>query len=249
MPRLGVVVALGDRLSSNLKWKNQIFPQKNKLKADTLKLVVFGYCQIVAKIPIFAPPTKLLFIMQEEVNHYVDHARELMDKAIEHLSHELIKVRTGKASTAMLEGLMAPYYGSPTPIGQIANISTSDARTIVIQPWEKNMLGPISRAIMEANLGFNPQDDGQVVRISVPPLTEERRKDLVKMAKNLGEDAKVGVRNARRDAIEHIKKAIKAGYPEDSGRDKEKVVQALTDKYIQQVDHLIEVKEKDIMTV
>jgi ribosome recycling factor len=187
--------------------------------------------------------------MQEEVNHYVDHAKELMDKAIEHLSHELIKVRTGKASTAMLEGLMVPYYGSPAPIGQIANISTSDARTIVIQPWEKNMLGPISRAIMEANLGFNPQDDGQVVRISVPPLTEERRKDLVKLAKSLGEDAKVGVRNARRDALEQIKKAIKAGYPEDSGHDKEKTVQALTDKYILQVEHLIEVKEKDIMTV
>lgn len=187
--------------------------------------------------------------MQEEVNRYVEEAQGLMDKAIDHLSHELIKVRAGKASPAMLEGLMVPYYGSPTPIGQVANVTTGDARTIVIQPWEKNMLSPISRAIMEANLGFNPQDDGQVVRINVPALTEERRKDLVKLAKQLGEDAKIGVRNARRDALEHIKKAIKAGYPEDSGHDKEKTVQALTDKYIQQVDHLIEMKEKDIMTV
>lgn len=187
--------------------------------------------------------------MQEEANKYVEDAKDLMDRAIEHLSHELIKVRTGKASPAMLEGLLVPYYGSPTPIGQVANVATSDARTIVIQPWEKNMLAPISRAIMEANLGFNPQDDGQVVRINVPPLTEERRRDLVKLAKQLGEDAKVGVRNARRDAIDHIKKAIKAGFPEDSGHDKEKEVQGLTDKYIQQVDHLIEHKEKDILTV
>lgn len=187
--------------------------------------------------------------MQEEVSRYVEEARHLMDRAIEHLSHELVKVRTGKASPAMLEGLMVPYYGSPTPLNQVANITTGDSRTIVIQPWEKNMLGPISRAIMEANLGFNPQDDGQVVRLNVPPLTEERRKDLVKLAKHLGEEAKVGVRNARRDAIDHIKKAIKNGFPEDSGHDLEKYVQGLTDKFIQQVDHLIEVKEKDIMTV
>lgn len=187
--------------------------------------------------------------MQEDVNKYVEDARRLMERAIEHLSHELIKVRTGKASPAMLEGLMVPYYGSPTPLNQVANITTSDARTIVIQPWERNMLGPISRAILEANLGFNPQDDGTVVRLNVPPLTEERRRELVKLAKHLGEEAKVGVRNARRDAIEHVKKAIKNGYPEDAGHDKEKQIQALTDKYIQQIDHLIEVKEKDIMTV
>ncbi len=187
--------------------------------------------------------------MQEDVNKYIEDAQHLMERAIEHLSHELIKVRTGKASPAMLEGLMVQYYGSPTPLNQVANITTGDARTIVIQPWERSMLGPISRAILEANLGFNPQDDGTVVRLSVPPLTEERRKELVKLAKHLGEEAKIGVRNARRDAIEHIKKAIKNGYPEDAGHNKEKQVQALTDKFIQQIDHLIEVKEKDIMTV
>ncbi len=187
--------------------------------------------------------------MQEDVNKYVEDARHMMERALEHLSHELVKVRTGKASPAMLEGLMVPYYGSPTPLNQVANITTGDARTIVIQPWERNMLGPISRAILEANLGFNPQDDGTVVRLNVPPLTEERRRELVKLAKHLGEEAKVGVRNARRDAIEHVKKAIKNGYPEDAGHDKEKQIQGLTDKFIQQIDHLIEIKEKDIMTV
>ncbi|MBX2927577.1 MAG: ribosome recycling factor [Saprospiraceae bacterium] len=187
--------------------------------------------------------------MHEEVNQYVQDADQAMDRAIEHLSHELIKVRTGKASPAMLEGLLVPYYGSPTPLSQVANLSTGDSRTILIQPWEKNMLAPISRAIMEANLGFNPQDDGQVVRISVPPLTEERRRDLVKLAKQLGEDAKVGVRSARREALEHIKKAMKAGFPEDSGHDLEKVVQTLTDKHIQRIDHLLEGKEKEILTV
>jgi ribosome recycling factor len=187
--------------------------------------------------------------MQEDVSKYVEEARQLMERAIEHLSHELVKVRTGKASPAMLEGLMVPYYGSPTPLNQVANITTGDSRTIVIQPWEKTMISPISRAILEANLGFNPQDDGQVVRLNVPPLTEERRRDLAKMAKHLGEEAKVGVRNARRDAIDHIRKAIKNGFPEDSGHDLEKVVQGLTDKFILHVDHLIEVKEKDIMTV
>jgi ribosome recycling factor len=194
-------------------------------------------------------PTEKSHVMHEEVNQYVADADHAMDRAIEHLSHELVKVRTGKASPAMLEGLLVPYYGSPTPLSQVANLSTGDSRTILIQPWEKNMLGPISRAIMEANLGFNPQDDGQVVRISVPPLTEERRRDLVKLAKQLGEDAKVGVRSARREALEHIKKAMKAGYPEDSGHDMEKVVQTLTDKHIQRIDHLLEGKEKEILTV
>jgi ribosome recycling factor len=187
--------------------------------------------------------------MHEEALKFVEDARHAMERAIDHLSHELIKVRTGKATPAMLEGLTVLYYGAPTPLSQVANVTTGDSRTIVIQPWEKNMLAPISRAILEANLGFNPQDDGQVVRIAVPPLTEDRRKDLVKMAKNLGEDAKVGVRNARRDAIEHLRKAMKNGLPEDTGHDLEKNVQGLTDKFVAQVDHLLEIKEKDIMTV
>ncbi len=185
----------------------------------------------------------------EEVNLYIEHAEELMEQALSHLHQELGKIRTGKAAPAMLEGLMVSYYGAPAPLNQVANISTSDARTLVIQPWEKSMLGPIEKAIFEANLGITPQNDGEVVRLSIPPLTEERRKDLVKKAKALGEDAKVSVRNARRDAMEHIKKAVKDGFPEDAGKRKEQDVQNLTDKYSGKVDQLIEAKEKDILTV
>lgn len=185
----------------------------------------------------------------EEVNLYVEHAEELMEQSIEHLQNELVKVRTGKAAPTMLEGLMIQYYGVPTPINQVANVSAADARTLVIQPWEKSMLAPIEKAIFEANLGVTPQNDGEVVRISIPPLTEERRKDLVKKAKALGEDAKVSVRNARRDAMDHIKKAVKDGYPEDAGKRKEQEVQNLTDKYSERIDHMIEAKEKDILTV
>lgn len=185
----------------------------------------------------------------EEVNQYVQHAKKLMDQAIEHLEKELTKVRAGKASTAMLEGMMVSYYGNPTPINQVANLTTSDARTLVIQPWEKSMLGPIEKAIFEANMGITPQNDGEVVRLMIPPLTEERRKDLGKKAKALGEDAKVGVRNARRDGMEHIKKAVKNGFAEDLGKAKETEIQNLTDKFITRIDQLVEAKEKDIMTV
>lgn len=188
-------------------------------------------------------------MQSEEVNQYVQHAKELMEHAIEHLEKELAKVRAGKASASMVEGLMVPYYGSPTLLSQVANLSTSDARTVVIQPWEKNMLGPIEKAIFEANLGITPQNDGEVVRLMIPPLTEERRRDLGKKAKALGEDAKVGVRNARRDGMEHIKKAVKNGFAEDMGKAKETEIQNLTDKHITKIDQLVEAKEKDIMTV
>jgi ribosome recycling factor len=187
--------------------------------------------------------------MQEDVSQYVHSADMAMDHAIGHLEQELIKVRTGKASPAMLGGIMVVYYGTPTPLGQVANVSSSDSRTLVIQPWEKNMLGPIEKAIFEANLGVTPMNDGEVVRISIPPLTEERRRDLVKMAKGLGEDAKVSIRNARRDAMEHIKKAIKNGFPEDAGKRSEDEVQQLTDRHTKRVDQMIEGKEKDIMTI
>jgi len=185
----------------------------------------------------------------EEVNQHIAHVEELMEQAISHLEHELIKVRAGKASPAMLEGLMVSYYGNPTPVNQVANISTSDARTLVIQPWEKSMLGPIEKAIFEANMGITPQNDGEVVRLSIPPLTEERRKEMVKKAKALGEDAKVSIRNARRDGMEHIKKAVKNGFPEDAGKARENDIQKLTDQHISRIDQVIEAKEKDIMTV
>lgn len=188
--------------------------------------------------------------MQHEiVQALVSAAQAAMDHAVEHLSNELVKVRTGKASPTMLGGLMVSYYGNPTPLSQVANVSSGDSRTLLIQPWEKNMLGPIEKAIFEANLGVTPNNDGEVVRISIPPLTEERRKEMVKKAKSLGEEAKVSVRNARHKAMEGFKKAIKDGYPEDLGKKKETDIQEMTNQFTKKIDHLLEVKEKDIMTV
>ncbi|MEZ4982551.1 MAG: ribosome recycling factor [Saprospiraceae bacterium] len=187
--------------------------------------------------------------MIEEVNSHIQEAKDGMEHALGHLADELGKVRTGKASPAMVGSIFVNYYGSPTPLNQVANVSTQDARTIVIQPWEKNMLGPIEKAIFESNLGMTPMNDGEVVRLNVPPLTEERRRDMVKMAKGLGEEAKVSIRNSRHKAMDFIKKAVKDGFPEDNGKRKEGEVQDLTNKYSEKVDHLIEVKEKEIMTV
>ncbi|MEY4135685.1 MAG: ribosome recycling factor [Saprospiraceae bacterium] len=188
-------------------------------------------------------------MLQEEVNMYMDDAREHMERAIAHLEHELMKISTGKASPLIVSGLLVPYYGSLTPMGQVANISASDARTLVIQPWEKSMLGPIEKSIFEANLGVTPMNDGEVVRLSFPPLTEERRRDLVKKSKHLGEEAKVSIRNSRRDAIELFKKAVKDGLSEDLGKRKEEEIQELTNKFSQKVEHLLDGKEKEIMTV
>jgi ribosome recycling factor len=188
-------------------------------------------------------------MLQEEVNIYMDDAREHMERAIAHLEHELMKISTGKASPLIVSGLLVPYYGNLTPMGQVANISASDARTLVIQPWEKSMLSPIEKSIFEANLGVTPMNDGEVVRLSFPPLTEERRRDLVKKTKHLGEEAKVSIRNSRRDAIEHFKKAVKDGLSEDLGKRKEEEVQEMTNKFSQKVDHLLDGKEKEIMTV
>lgn len=185
----------------------------------------------------------------EDVTKTMTDAKAAMDKAIEHLEHELVKLRTGKASTNLLQDIIVEYYGSPTPLGQVANIQVSDARTLVIQPWERNMLGPIERALINANLGITPANDGEVIRLSVPPLTEERRKELVKKAKHAGEESKVGVRNARHKALEHLKKAVKEGLPEDMGKRKETELQDLVNKYVEQVDKIVGAKEKEIMTV
>lgn len=188
--------------------------------------------------------------MEEDVILIVEAAEESMQAAIEHLHKEFIKVRTGKASTAMLDGLLVKYYGSPTPLKQVANVTTSDARTIVIQPWEKSTLGEIEKAIFEANFGITPQNDGELIRLTIPPLTEERRRQLVKQVKHLGEEAKVSIRNARRDAMNDIRKEVKDNhYPEDAGKRRENEVQELTDKYIAKIDKLVEAKEEDIMTV
>jgi ribosome recycling factor len=149
----------------------------------------------------------------------------------------------------MLEVVIVDYYGSMTPLAQIANINTPDARTIAIQPWDRKMIPLIEKAIMAANLGMNPDNNGEIVRINVPPLTEERRKDLVKQVKKLGEDGKVTVRNIRRDSNDELKKLKKDGLPEDQEKDAQDVVQKLTDKHIQNIDELLVKKEKDIMTV
>lgn len=185
----------------------------------------------------------------EDVSAILADAESHMKKAIEHLNHELVKFRTGKASTSLISDILVEYYGSPTPLSQIANLQVSDARTIQVQPWERNMLGPIERAIINANIGITPANDGEVIRLSVPPLTEERRKELVKKAKHAGEESKVGIRNARHKALEHIKKAIKEGLPEDIGKRKEAELQNLVNKYVEMTDHIIQVKEKEIMTV
>ncbi len=172
-----------------------------------------------------------------------------MDVAIDHLKDELSKVRAGKAYPAMVSGLMVDYYGSPTPMSQVANISATDARTLSIQPWEKSMLAAIEKAIFEANMGITPMNNGEVVLIVVPPLTEERRKMLVKNCKSLGEDTKVSVRNSRHKLMDAVKKEVKNGYPEDAGKRKEAEVQKSVDDHIALIDKMIVAKEKDIMTV
>lgn len=185
----------------------------------------------------------------EDVSRSMAEAKAHMDKALEHLEHELAKLRTGKASTALLQDLMVEYYGHPTPLAQVANIQVTDARTIVVQPWERNMLGPIERGIINANIGITPSNDGEIIRLSVPPLTEERRKELVKKAKHAGEESKVGVRNARHKGLDQIKKAVKDGLPEDMGKRKEAELQDMVNKYVEQVEKIVAAKEKEIMTV
>jgi ribosome recycling factor len=191
-----------------------------------------------------------LFLMNpEDIKSIQQHAEDHMKKAIEHLEIELIKIRAGKANPQMVDGITVDYYGSPMPLNQVSNISVMDARTLSIQPWEKNMLQPIERAIIAANIGINPQNDGNIVRLFLPPLTEERRKDLVKKCHGEGEHSKVAIRNIRRDAIEHIKKLQKNGLSEDAAKDAEADVQGVTDKFIAAVDKHLALKEKEIMSV
>lgn len=187
--------------------------------------------------------------MADDLNSIIDHAEESMNKAISHLEVELVKVRAGKANPNIVDGLVVDYYGTPTPINQVGNISVVDARTLTIQPWEKNMLQPIERSIIAANIGITPQNDGNMIRLFMPPLTEERRKELVKRAQGEGEHSKVAIRSIRRDSMEHIKKLQKNGLSEDVCKDAEKQVQEITDRYILLVDKHLAAKEKEIMTV
>ena len=185
--------------------------------------------------------------MNEEIQFILDSTKEAMDAAIKHQEKQLVNIRAGKASPAMLGGVMVNYYGSQTPLNQVANVNTPDGRTITVQPWEKNMLQEIEKGIQIANLGFNPMNNGETIIINVPPLTEERRRDLAKQAKMEAEDAKIGVRSARKDANSDIKKLTDVS--EDLQKNAEVDVQHLTDKYVKRIDDILEIKEKEIMTV
>ena len=187
--------------------------------------------------------------MLEEVSFVLDVGADSMKKAISHLEAELVKIRAGRATPQMLDGLVVDYYGSPTPISQVGNISVADARTITIQPWEKNMLQPIERSIIAANIGVTPQNDGMIIRLFLPPLTEERRKDLVKRCKTEGENAKISLRSIRKEANDAIKKELKKGITEDEAREAETKIQLTTDGFISKVDKHLETKEKEVMTV
>ncbi len=185
--------------------------------------------------------------MNEDIKFILDSTEEAMSNAVKHLEKEFVNIRAGKASPAMLGSVMVDYYGSLTPLAQIANVNTPDGRTITVQPWEKNMMQPIEKAIMISNLGFNPMNNGEMIIISVPALTEERRRDLAKQAKAAAEDAKVGIRNARKDANNDIKKTDDVS--EDEQKSAEADVQTLTDKFVKKTEDVLLVKEKEIMTV
>lgn len=187
--------------------------------------------------------------MSDELISISSNALDSMEKAISHLESELTKIRAGRANPNMFDGLVVDYYGNPTPINQVANITVTDARTLVIQPWEKNMLQSIERSIIAANLGVNPQNDGTIIRIFLSPLTEERRKEIVKRVHAEGEHSKVAIRNIRRDAIEHIKRLKKDGLSEDLAKDSEDEIQEMTDRFIGMVDKHLVLKEKEIMSV
>lgn len=187
--------------------------------------------------------------MTEECEFCLEEAREGMENALIHLDREFQKIRAGKATPSMLDGVKVDYYGTMTAIDKVANINTPDARQIIVHPWEKNMLVPLEKAIMAANLGFNPQNNGEILRIAVPALTEERRRDLVKKAKAEAESAKIAIRNIRRTAMETSKTLKKDGSPEDMIKRLEDDIQKITDTYSDKVDKAFELKEKDIMTV
>ena len=184
-----------------------------------------------------------------DVNHYLNPAEEKMELAVEYLDEALAHIRAGKANPKILDGIRVDYYGSAAPISNVANRSVPDARTIAITPWEKSMFKVIEKAIINSELGITPENNGEVIRISIPPLTEERRKALVKQSKNEAEQAKISVRNARRDAIEGLKKAIKDGMPEDVEKDAEAKVQKIHDRYMKRIDEVFAAKEKEILTV
>ncbi|MBI3519621.1 MAG: ribosome recycling factor [Bacteroidetes bacterium] len=184
-----------------------------------------------------------------DIKTVLEGAKAQMEKTISHLEVELAKIRAGKANPSMLDNVQVDYYGAKAPLSNVASVNTQDSRTILVQPWEKSMLTPIEKAIQAANLGFNPQNDGVLIRIIVPPLTEDRRKDLVKTSKSCGEDAKVGLRNIRKESIDKIKALQKAGLPEDEAKSGEVKLQGIVDDFVAKCEKHLEQKEKEILTV
>jgi ribosome recycling factor len=179
----------------------------------------------------------------------INEATDRMDRTVAHLDEELLNIRAGKATTNVLNSVFVDYYGSQTPVSGVASVTVPDARTILIQPWDKNMIRTIEKAIIDSNIGLTPSNNGETIRLSIPPLTEERRKELVKQVKGVAENARISLRNTRRDAVENFKKAQKEGMPEDEAKDGETQAQKIYEKYMKQVDLLFEKKEKEIMTV
>lgn len=187
--------------------------------------------------------------MIQDIEDFIKQTEESLEKVVEYLVSEFNKIRAGKASPSMIDGIMVDYYGNQTPLQQVANISTPDARTLSIQPWEKNMLSVIEKALFEANLGLTPMNDGEIIRLIIPQMSEERRTTMVKQAKQVSEDAKISVRSNRHKMIDFIKRAVKDGFPEDAGKRKEEEIQKLIDSYVAKIEKVFEAKEKDIMTV
>jgi ribosome recycling factor len=187
--------------------------------------------------------------MNEEVELIIEETKDRMEKAVSHLEHELARLRAGRSNPALLDGITVDYYGVNSPLAQVSNINTPDPKTILIQPWEKTMLGTIEKAIMAANIGLTPINNGEIIRISIPPLTEERRHQLVKQVRNESETAKISIRNARKWANDELKQLLKDGLPEDSEKEAVDNVQQLTTQYNEKVDKVMAAKEKDVMTV
>ena len=185
----------------------------------------------------------------EEIEFILDHAQEMMDKSVDHLSQELVKIRAGKALPSMLDGIMVEYYGSMTPLNQVSSINSLDARTLTVKPWEKNIIGEIEKAIRNADIGVNPQNDGESIILPVPALTEERRRDLVKQVKHEGEQGKISLRNVRHESMHELKALKDEGVSEDDIKRAEDKIQTIIDKHTKSIDELVEKKEADIMHV
>jgi ribosome recycling factor len=187
--------------------------------------------------------------MQDVINAGITRAKEEMEETIAHLNRDLLTIRAGKASPSMLNGIMVDYYGNPTPLTQVANVTTPDAKMLSISPWEKKMIGPIEQAIFAANLGVTPQNNGETIILNLPPLTEERRINMVKASKGFGEDAKISFRNTRHKILDLIKKAVKDGFPEDLGKRHDDEVEKMVKHYVEETAKMIASKEKEIMTI